>query len=235
MRYAIYFTPPEDDVLSIRAATWLGRDAFRDRSLGQPAVAGFDPAEVTALTEEPRRYGFHATLKAPFELAAGRSEADLAAQFEAFAAAIPAFEIPEIVLGQLGAFFALVPAAQSEELRAFAAACVAHFEPFRAPLSEADIARRRPEKLAESERGNLMRWGYPYVFDDFRFHMTLTGRVPAERQAPMRSALEARFESFIARPLAISHLSLFVEPERGAPFVMKRIVPLRALPERKTA
>jgi putative phosphonate metabolism protein len=235
MRYAIYFTPPEDDVLSVRAATWLGRDAFRDQRLGQPAVDGFAPDELAALTEEPRRYGFHATLKAPFELADGRSEAELLASFEAFAAVIPAFEIPEIVLGQLGVFFALVPAARNAELQAFADACVEHFEPFRAPLSEADIARRRPEKLGESERSNLMRWGYPYVFADFRFHMTLTGQVPAERQAPMRSILEAQFEPFIGQPLAISHLSLFIEPERGAPFVMKRIVPLRALSQRKTA
>jgi putative phosphonate metabolism protein len=235
MRYAIYFTPPEDDALSIRAATWLGRGAFRDQAFAQPVVAGFTPAEIAALTGEPRRYGFHATLKAPFELAAGRSEGDLLASFEALAAVVPAFEIPEIVLGQLGAFFALVPAAQNEELQAFAGACVEHFEPFRAPLSEADIARRRPERLSESERDNLLRWGYPYVFADFRFHMTLTGQVPAERQSPMRSILEAQFESFIGRPLAISHLSLFVEPERGAPFTMKRIVPLRALPQRKTA
>lgn len=235
MRYAIYFTPPEEDALSIQAATWLGRDAFRDRSVPQPRVAGFAPAELEALTEEPRRYGFHATLKAPFELAAGRSEEDLLVSFEAFAAVIPAFEIPEVVLGQLGAFFALVPAGPSEELRAFADACVEHFEPFRAPLSEADIARRRPERLSESERSNLMRWGYPYVFGDFRFHMTLSGQVPVPRQAALRSVLEARFEAFIGRPLAISHLSLFVEPERGAAFSMKRIVPLRALPQRKTA
>jgi putative phosphonate metabolism protein len=234
MRYAIYFTPPEDDALTTQAARWLGRDAFRGQSLTQRNVAGFEPVEIAALTEEPRRYGFHATLKAPFELADGSGEDDLLASFDAFAAANRAFEIPQLSLGQLGAFFALVPAAPDEELQAFADACVAHFEPFRAPLSEADIARRRPERLAESERNNLLRWGYPYVFGDFRFHMTLTGQVPAGRQAPMRSVLEAEFEPFTGRPLAISHLSLFVEPERGAPFTMKRIVPLRALPERKT-
>ena len=235
MRYAIYFTPPEDDALSIRAATWLGRDAFRGEVRQQPDVAGFDASQIVSLTEDPRRYGFHATLKPPFELASGRSEDELLHSFEAFAAVLQAFEIPKLVLGQLGSFFALVPAERYGELHAFADACVKHFEPFRAPLSEADIARRKPEKLTGSERQHLMQWGYPYVFEDFRFHMTLTGQVPAEDQAPMRAVLEAQFAPFINRPLAVSHLSLFVEPERGAPFVMKRIVPLRALPERKTA
>jgi putative phosphonate metabolism protein len=235
MRYAIYFTPPEDDALSLQAAAWLGRDAFRDEPLRQPDVDGFDATQIAALTEDPRRYGFHATLKAPFELAPGRSEDELLQSFESFAAVLQAFEIPTLVLGQLGTFFALVPAERYEELHAFADACVKHFEPFRAPLSEADIARRKPEKLAESERRHLMQWGYPYVFEDFLYHMTLTGQVPAELQAPMRSVLEAQFADFIDQPLAISHLSLFVEPERGAPFVMKRIVPLRALSQRKTA
>jgi putative phosphonate metabolism protein len=235
MRYAIYFTPPDDDPLSVQAARWLGRDAFRDRTLEQIAVEGFDDAEIVALTDEPRRYGFHATLKAPFELASDDHEAKLLECFDAFAAIVPAFELPRVVLGTLGPFFALVPGEPSQELQAFADACVQEFEPFRAALSDADIARRRPELLSESERNNLLSWGYPYVFADFRFHMTLTGQVPIERHPAMRSVLEARFAPFIDRPMAISHLSLFVEPERGAPFVMKRIVPLRPLSQRKTA
>ena len=235
MRYAIYFTPPEDDPLSIRAASWLGRDAFRDQSIRQAPVDGFGAGEVADLTEDPRRYGFHATLKAPFELTSDRSEDELLNTFETFATVLPAFELPQLTLGQLGAFFALVPAAHHQELQAFADACVMHFEPFRAALSAADIARRKPERLSETERHHLLEWGYPYVFADFRFHMTLTGQVPADRQAAMQSVLAPAFAGYIDRPLAISHLSLFVEPERGAPFVMKRIVPLRALAQRKTA
>jgi putative phosphonate metabolism protein len=234
MRYAIYFSPPDADPLSRLAAQWLGRNAFTDEPASQVQADGFDADEIRQLTDEPRRYGFHATLKAPMELASGCSEDELLAAFAAFAGETDAFDIPQIVLGQLGAFFALVPADRYDALQAFAAACVERFEPFRAPLSEADIARRKPEKLSESERANLMRWGYPYVFDDFRFHMTLTGQVPAERQPPMRAALAAIFADLINRPLAVSHVSLFIEPERGAPFVMKSILPLRPLPQRKS-
>lgn len=235
MRYAIYFAPPENDALSVRAAHWLGRDAFHGRPLNQPAVAGFEQPEILGLTDEPRRYGFHATLKAPFELAPDRTEHELLADFDAFAGSTDAFVIPEVALGQLGPFFALVPAAENATLQAFAAACVRHFEPFRAALSEADIARRKPEKLSETERCYLVEWGYPYVFEAFRFHMTLSGQVPPERRDAMRQVLEAEFSAFIGQPLAISHLALFVEPERGAPFMLKRISPLRAMPERMTA
>jgi hypothetical protein len=107
------------------------------------------------------------------------------------------------VLGQLGKFFALVPGALHPPLQQFAASVVKSFEPFRAALGEADIARRNPEKLSESQRANLLRWGYPYVMDDFGFHMTLTGQVPPERAEVMKAILTERFAAFTGRPLAV--------------------------------
>lgn len=235
LRYAIYFTPPEEHPLTARAAGWLGRSAFSGERIARPAVSGLSDDEIEHMTRDARRYGFHATLKAPFELAPGKTEAELVDAFDGFAAETEAFEIPTIVVGQLGPFFALVPAERSERLDAFAGDCVRKFEPFRAPLTDADVARRRPENLGPSERENLHRWGYPYVFEDFRFHMTLTDAIAAERQAAVRSVLEDVFSPFIGRPLAISHLALFIEAERGAPFTVKRLKPLNAAARRKTA
>ncbi|MEK1896172.1 MAG: DUF1045 domain-containing protein [Rhizobium sp.] len=218
MRYALYFTPPKDDPLNGTAALWLGRDAFTGETYPAPDHADLPAAEQFELTAEPRRYAFHATIKAPFALAASVTEKDLLQVAEDFAARTPAFEIPEVVLGQLGRFFALVPASLHPPLQDFAATVVKFFEPFRAALSEADIARRNPEKLSERQRVNLLRWGYPYVMDDFGFHMTLTGQVPEERAGVMMSILSERFASFTGRPLAITGLAVFVEEARGAPF-----------------
>lgn len=234
MRYAIYFTPPEGDALAVRAANWLGRDAFQDNPIDQAAAAGFSREEIAELTAEPRRYGFHATMKAPFELAQANGVEALHVAFDAFAASLQAVTIPATSLGQLGSFFALVPADWNAELQKLADHCVRHFEPFRAPLDENDIARRKPDSLPASQRHHLMTWGYPYVFEDFRFHMTLTGQVPAKHQAAMRELLSGTFADFIGQPLEVSHLALFVEPERGAPFVLDRIQPLSAR-ERKIA
>ena len=228
MRYAIYFTPPEGDALTVRAANWLGRDAFQDRMIEQHSAGDFARDEIVELTAEPRRYGFHATLKAPFEMAGGTDVATLHAAFDEFAASLDTVTIPAVALGQLGAFFALVPAAWNAELQELADKCVRHFEPLRAPLDEKDIARRKPDSLTASQYRHLVTWGYPYVFEDFRFHMTLTGQVPAARQAAMLDLLSERFAEFIDQPLEISNLALFVEPERGAPFVLDRIQPLSA-------
>lgn len=235
MRYAIYFTPPADDPLTRRASHWLGRNAFSGEMLAQPIIEAFSEVAFSELTFDPRRYGFHATMKAPFELADGASETELVDALESFAARQTAFTLPALVLGQLGPFFALVPGAASPELQSLASDCVTVFDRFRAPLDDADLARRKPDRLTPNERRNLMAWGYPYVLDDFRFHMTLTGPVEREDQSAMRAAIESYFTGLLDQPRQIDTLSLFVEPARGKPFTMHHTVPLAGNAIRKTA
>ncbi len=228
MRYAIYFSPPATDPLTRAAAVWLGRDAFTGEEYPRTAEHGLSVEELDALTADPRRYGFHATLKAPFRLADGTSEAELLTALGDFARKTAPFEIPSVVVSQHGRFFALVPEVLHLPLQDFAGALVQTFEPFRAALSEADIQRRKPDRLPQRQRENLMQWGYPYVFDDFRFHMTLTMPV-SEAQAPtMANLLAERFGDFIARPLRIDSLTLAIEPEPGAPFLVHSWLPLTA-------
>lgn len=227
LRYALYFTPPEEDPLTQAAARWLGRDAFSDSQIVRDPVEGLPDEQLHDLLADPRRYGFHATIKAPFELSEGTDEANLFSAFGAFCSRTAAFDIPKVIVGQLGPFCAIIPDRIYPALQDFAASVVEDFEPFRAPLSEADIARRRPERLSDSQRANLMRWGYHHVMDDFRFHMTLSG--PAEPDiAPLLSnVLNQRFADFVDRPLTVSGLGLFVEESRGAPFTVKSWLPLR--------
>ncbi|WP_018237379.1 DUF1045 domain-containing protein [Ensifer sp. BR816] len=235
MRYAIYFAPPADDRLSQTASRWLGRDAFLDGALAWPEMMALAGEEQRALTAEPRRYGFHGTLKAPFALAAERSETELIAAFDEFAAEIESFEVPEITLHQIGPFFALVPSAPSARLENLGEQAVRRFEPFRAPLSEADVGRRNPDKLTQRQRDYLTAWGYPYVFEEFQFHLTLTGPVPEEMRCAMRETLEVAFDAFIGQPLTISTVALFVEPQRGAPFTVHSLLPLGSASARKIA
>lgn len=235
MRYALYFTPARDDRLAAAASAWLGRDAFTGEALRPPAVSSLTPAEIAYHTAAARRYGFHATLKAPFSLAESETEASLLADLEAFAGQACRVFIPRLVIGQIDGFFALVPNAPLPELDAFAAAVVRHFDRFRAPLSDAEIARRNPDALRPEEVRNLVQWGYPYVFERFRFHMTLTGRVGAAEAHRVRTALEEVFRPLLDRPIAVEGLALFVEPEPGAPFTVLSYKALAHVPQRKTA
>ncbi len=176
MRAALYFTPPSEAQLTRLAAEWLGRDAFSPEPRPAP----------DALVAEPARYGFHATMKPPFRLAEGRMLDELDAALAAFCHETQPVEIRRLVLRRIGRFFALVPHEAEPGLAALADETVRRFEPFRAALNAAELARRAPERLTERQREHLDRWGYPYVFDEFRFHLTLTGPVSDEDAPPSR-------------------------------------------------
>lgn len=235
MRYAIYYTPGQDDPLARIAASWLGRDPFNGEAPRVPSVTMLSPDEIAYHTASARRYGFHATLKAPFVLADGQSESVLDDVLANFAAAADPVSLDGLAPARLDGFLALVPGGPTADLDRFAAEIVRIFEPFRAPLSEADIKRRNPDALSPDQFRNLCQWGYPYVFDSFRFHMTLTGRVPDHDLPRVRAAIDTVFGPALAKPVSLDGLALFVEPEPGAPFVVRSWYRLGRRLERKTA
>lgn len=222
MRYAIYYTPAKNHPLTQAGAAWLGRDAFEGKSVTQ---ADLCVPKLSDLTKAPRRYGFHATMKAPFRLKAGKSEAELQDAFHSFAGSMPSFNLT-LHVETLRSFLALTPTKPSTALNAFASHCVRHFEPFRAPLSEADIQRRRPDTLTARQRGYLKDYGYPYIFDDFRFHMTLSNPLDDADKERLAEAARLWFSSSLSEPLEISTLALAIEPEPGAPFTINTLANL---------
>lgn len=216
-RYAIYFAPPRAGALWRFGSAAIGYDAESGET---PALAlkRFDPESWAAATAEPRRYGFHGTLKAPFRLAAGRSEAELAAACAAFAGARVSFACAGLELKAIGRFLALTPIHPCAALDRLAGACVETFEPFRAPLSTAETERRLRAPLTERQKDNLARWGYPYVFEDFRFHMTLTGPLDEETRSRAQAELAGHFVASTADgPLIVPGIALFRQ-EEGGPF-----------------
>lgn len=215
-RYAVYFAPDAEDPLWQFGCGVLGYDPVTGRDLSSPAPDGITAGEWAALIASPRRYGFHATLKAPFAPAQGVDEAALVAELDAFAARHAAFAAPPLTLAMHQGYAVLVPDAPSAALQRLAAACVVELDHLRAPLSEADLARRLEADLSERQRGHLAQFGYPYVLEDFQFHMTLAGPRAPET---VRAALAARFAAEVPPgPLPIAAVALFAEPERGAPF-----------------
>lgn len=235
MRHAIYYTPDRDHPLARAAASWLGRDAFAGTALTPPKVSSLSAAEIAFHTAAARRYGFHATIKAPFRLAEGESERSLTDALDAYVRQTPPFQVPQLVIGQIDGFFALLPSGGFTELKSFAASVVETFDRFRAPITEVEIERRNPEKLSAEQFRNLCQWGYPYVFDAFRFHMTLSGRVSGGEAARVRAAIEEIFAPVLCEPLSIDGLALFVEPEAGGPFTILSRHALCPQRERKIA
>lgn len=219
-RYALYFTPREDSAWWRFGVSWLGRDPASGRLVAQPAVAGIAADAFGALTEAPRRYGFHATLKAPFGLRAGATREALAAAVERFCAPRAAFPLSRLEVTRIDDFLALAPALRESRINDLAADCVREFDAFRAPPDALELGRRRAKGLSPRQDRYLEEFGYPYVLAEFRFHFTLTGPidgVPPQHVASVRVAAEEAAARLADEPLPLDALALFEQPERDAP------------------
>ena len=215
-RYAIYYAPERETPLWRFGTSWLGRDP----ETGEGLVARFGLSEElhARVVDTPAHYGFHGTLKPPFRLAADTGVSDLRDALKAFVATRQAFVLPQLHLGELGGFLALLPEGNSTALAGLAADCVTALDRFRAPLTDAEIARRNPDRLEPGQRANLERWGYPYVLDAFRFHMTLTGRLAPDELSRIRPVLDRASAELVREPVQVSSVALFHEPGPSEPF-----------------
>ena len=217
-RYAIYYAAAEGSDLERFGAQLLGYDARSGEDL--PVADGVlqSVPDWGELTRDPRKYGFHATLKAPLILAPGLTEAGLLAACKTFAATPRPIPVIRPVVDSISGFIAVVPAEGPAELERLAADCVREFDRFRAPLTAEDRARRNPSALTPRQCEHLDRWGYPYVMEDFRFHMTLTGRLEARRREPILAMLRGRFETLGLVRLAIDQIAVFRQRDAESRF-----------------
>lgn len=203
VRYAVYVTL--QGPLAEKGAAWLGWDVATGQAAPQPALVGVDVAMVTA---KPRKYGLHGTIKPPFHLVAGAELADLQLAMTALCQRLVPVEMEGLVLHRMGGFLALTPTGDQTALAAMAGEVVKSLDRFRAPPSAAELARRRQNPLNPEQERHLADWGYPYVMDQFRFHITLTGCLDDVEAAEVAKAVVPYFEPDLPEPFRVDSLTL---------------------------
>ena len=218
-RFAVYYAPPPGPFADL-AADWLGHDPVTGAARSQPDL-GLPVADITT---DPRRYGFHGTIKPPFRLADGARQADLDAALTDLAAQVQPVALPGLRLANLDGFLALVPKGDATPLQQLAATVVRDLDHLRASLTDAEIARRNPARLSPRQRDLLDRWGYPFVMEEFRFHLTLTNRLEPAMAAQAADALAAYFADALPRPFVVRDLCLFGQPADGRFRLLHRYV-----------
>ncbi len=230
LRYALYLAPPPESELWRFGCEVIGRDALTGASWGEFGLEGYPPGAWRSMTGDPRRYGFHATLKAPFRLRLDLDIADLTAGLVEFARRFAPFDAGDLSVGAVAtgggrAFVALMPDAVHKELRSFEESVVRGLDRFRAPLSSAERQRRGAARPTPRQSYYLDAWGYPYVLDEFRPHFTLTNAI-AHPDRVVR-LLEWEFRLRVPSPaLRVDALTLFGESEPGGEFRILRRFPL---------
>ena len=227
-RFALYYAPSRDSAWWQAGSEWLGGDAESGVPYTPPQPLTL-VRTVSELTQEPRRYGWHGTLVPPFRLADDVAQHGVLAGARRWAQQQQPFGLP-VEAATLGDFVALRPAepAGDRGMRELASSALRTLDGLRAKPSAADLARRLAAPLTERQRALLVEWGYPYVFDEFRFHMTLSSSLEA---ADERAALVAWWHDRIAAlgPLVVDSGALFVEPAPGEPFVLWQRLPFQTV------
>ncbi len=212
-RYAIYYAPRPGDFADA-TASWLGWDVEAGHAVAHPVLPGLD-WPVADLTRAPRKYGFHGTIRAPFRLAAGVTADDVAQTVDDIAAALPPARMEGLALQRIKGFLALTPTGDESDLLRLGAEVVSRSDRLRAPLTEAEIAKRRPERLSPRQRQLLDIWGYPYVMEEFQFHLTLSDDLPEAVADAVAPVLADWLAPVLPRPFVIDNLCLMGEDAAG--------------------
>lgn len=218
-RYAIYYAPRAGSDVWRLASEWLGHDSASGGDVNQFVPNGISAQDFIHATMSPRRYGFHATIKAPMRLAPGVSPEQFLNAIESYARTQHAVEIGYMQISQLAGFLAITPVAQSGDVTQFAAEVVAYFDRFRAPLSEEDRQKRLATGLTHRQVELVEQYGYPYVMEEYRMHLTLTDRLDMEMSDKLLAEAERYFAPTLEAPWTLDTIAVYREAEAGAPFV----------------
>ncbi|MGI3163136.1 DUF1045 domain-containing protein [Pseudooceanicola sp. 200-1SW] len=223
-RYAIYYAP-EPGPLADFGAAWLGWDLARGAPAAHPELPGL-PRPVAELTATPRKYGFHGTVKPPFRLAPDHDADGLVKAARHLATRLEPVTLDGLALTRLGSFLALTPRGdkgQIAALTALASESVQGLDAFRAPAPQSELDRRRKAGLTPRQEALLQQWGYPYVMEEFRFHLTLTGRLSGVDAGRVEAALAPALAPVLPAPFQIQSLCLCGEDDAGRFHLIERL------------
>ncbi|RZO34639.1 MAG: DUF1045 domain-containing protein [Rhodospirillaceae bacterium] len=223
-RYAIYYSPSTECALGAFGAEWLGR-TIAGEELAAPRLSGISSTDWQMAVAAPRKYGFHATLKPPFRLADGANENELVSALTEFCASNTTADLGVLQIDRIAGFLALTPE-HPDAVGRLAADIVRAFDHFRAPSTPEEIARRQPEKLTPTQRRLLNRWGYPYVLEEYRFHMTITGHLTDPETPKFLKTLKARYAQLVEQAVSIEDVCLFRQETRKDQLVLTARYPL---------
>lgn len=212
-RYAIYYAPDASSDLWRFGSRVIGYDAATGLDAPYDKPPGYGCAEWQALVGDASKYGFHATLKAPFRLAATSTRGELIGAVAWLASRLERARIGSLTVTPLGPYAALVPEEASSALSACVQTIVENLEAFRAPLTHAERERRKPALLSARQLELLDRFGYPYVAEEFRFHMTLAGPLPDNARGAIIETLYGKYQASVSQTeLYLDRIAVFEQP-----------------------
>lgn len=211
-RYAIYYLPRRDEPLAEFGRRWFGFDT----ETREPVREAWDIP--SGILRTPARYGFHATLKAPFRLRRGRTEDELFQAVEKLAGEWAPQPLGLLIPRPLGTFMTLQPSLPCPGVDALAFACVRDLDLFRDPLTEEEQDAIFEKGISRRQKANVFTWGYPYVGEDYVFHMTLTSILAPQELERWQARVIEWGADYLNTPVTLGDLVVFAQRSPEAPF-----------------
>ncbi len=100
------------------------------------------------------------------------------------------------------------------------------FEGYRVPLTEDQVVSYKLNRLTVHQEQMLEHWGYPYVMEEFRFHISVTDRIEnlAERKEVMK-ALEIFATPVLGKPIMVGDIVVFGQASPEEPMLAIERIP----------
>lgn len=218
-RYGIYMIPEAENFAELGAA-WLGWDVQKGCTVPYPQEAD---AALREATKVPRKYGFHGTIKPPFHLVEGATYDSLLSQAQTLCASLAPVDIEALSVRKSEFVLVLAPEGDLDQLANLAATVLQKLDHFRASTRASELVQHRKFTLTPLQETNLKNWGHPYVLDDFKFHITLSGHMPPKDLDQLEALANAHFAQHLERPLPVTSLTLVGEAGDGRFHALHRL------------
>ena len=222
-RYAIYYAPIENPELDLFGKCWLGWDPYKGEETTKSDLSKLTSfKKFSSLVLTPKQYGFHGTIKAPFRLKNEYTYNDLENKVREISKQIQSFHLDKLVIKKLGNFIALTPS-KNLKVNDVSNKFVEGLDFLRDDLSEDEIKKRNPHKLSFNQKKKLFKWGYPYVFNEFKFHLTLTGKLRIEEIDNVYKYLQTILKSVNLRKIHFKSICIFGQKTDEKFYFIKKI------------
>ena len=224
VRFALYYAPQSGTHLAEAASKWLGRDNV-SLDCNQLKPLKLDSQRFQELIRVPYHYGFHGTLKPPFSIRESVSQKQILDELKTFCSRRKPFIIDALEIAWIGKFLCLRPVRPVAQLDMLAGDTVQEFDRFRIQMGQGELDKRRSKDLTPAQENLLLQWGYPYVFEEFRFHLTLSSNVEIpEERSKLEDEARLHFHSKLLSDIPVEGVSLFLE-SKGEPMTQLKFIP----------
>lgn len=208
-RYIISFAPKSTSMFWKLGALWFGYDASRNAYTKNTLVPGMPKEHHDAAVTTARRSGFNIILTGPFQLTAGMPEELLKTTISLYCQSLSTLQTGPLSIIETAHKLSISAQEISPQVQKLADDIVLEFNAFRLPANPLPEDSPIRAALTPGQLKNLIEWGQPYIFEELKFQIPLTGRLPEKMSGPLKSFLEGRFIECLKTGFEIDNLSLF--------------------------